>query len=247
MLHSLKDHPFAVTAELERTVVLSYAVPCDELRPLVPSFLEIDAFQEQWGFVAVAIVHTKGLRPSGFPKWLGNDFWLVGYRVFVRYRNAKGKRLRGLYILGSETDKRRMVKLGNLFTHYKYTYRPLDVTTTGHRTGIRSIDNATYVGYDDDPHSAASLPATSVFADWSEARRFVGPLPFTFSHDAKNNRVLIVEGERADWVPRPVTVFSHSFSFLDKLPVTAPRLSNAFVIDHVPYTWKRGELETLTS
>ncbi len=245
MFAALKNHPFAVSAELVRTVVLSYAVPRDQLLPLLPPFLEIDDFQDQWGFVAVAIVKTKALRPAGLPGWLGNDFHLVGYRVFVRYRNAKGKRLRGLYILGSQTDKRRMVLLGNVFTHYKYTHRPLVVTTEGHRTRITSTDGTSDLVIEDDPHHTPSLPATSVFQDWSEARRFVGPLPFTFSHDAPNDRVLIVEGQRSHWVPRPITVLSHSFSFLDKLPLPAPRLSNAFIIEHVPYGWKRGTLEPI--
>ncbi len=71
--------------------------------------------------MAVAMVQTKGLRPKGFPAFLGNDFFLIGYRVFVRYTNSAGKRLRGLYILKSETDKKKMQVLGNIFTHYNYT------------------------------------------------------------------------------------------------------------------------------
>lgn len=245
ILHGLKNHPFAVKADLERTLVLSYAVPCDELRALLPSFLEVDAFQDRWGFVAVAIVQTKALRPASFPRWLGNDFWLIGYRIFVRYHNARGKRLRGLYILGSETDQRRMVHLGNLFTHYRYTYRPMSAGTTGHRTRISSTDDALSLEFEDDPLQPATLPAGSVFADWTEARRFVGPLPFTFGHDARTNSVLIVEGKRLDWVPRPVHVIAQTFPFLGQMPITAPRLSNAFAIDHVPYAWKRGILEPL--
>ena len=245
MFSALKDHPFAVSAELERTVVLSYAVPCEELRPLVPSFLELDVFQEHFGFVAVALVRTEHLRPAGFPRWLGNDFWLVGYRVFVRYRSTSGKRLRGLYILGSETDSARMVTLGNLFTRYKYTKRPIEMRTEAMRTTIRSSSDGMELRYVDDPAVSAQLPHMSIFADWSEARRFIGPLPFTFSHDAEKRRVLIVEGQRSDWVPRPITVEHHHFPLLDRLPFTAPRLSNAFVIDHVPYGWKRGVHEPL--
>ena len=54
------------------------------------------------------MVQTKELRPKGFPKFMGNDFFLIGYRVFVRYTNNAGKNLRGLYILKSETDKTKM-------------------------------------------------------------------------------------------------------------------------------------------
>lgn len=243
MLRWLKDHPFAVSAELERTVVLSYAVPCEELRPLVPTFLELDVFQERFGFVAVALVRTKDLRPAGFPRWLGNDFWLVGYRVFVRYRTSRGKRLRGLYILGSETDSARMVALGNLFTRYKYSQRPIEMRTEGMWTTISSSTDGMELRYVDDPAASVQLPRSSIFADWNQARRFVGPLPFTFSHDVEKQRVLIVEGQRSDWVPRPIKVEHHHFPFLERLPFASPRLSNAFVIDHVPYGWKRGDHE----
>ena len=66
------------------------------------------------------MVQTKYLRPKGFPKFMGNDFFLAGYRIFVRYTTNAGKRYRGLYILKSETDKKKMTFNRNIFTHYKY-------------------------------------------------------------------------------------------------------------------------------
>ena len=69
----------------------------------------------------VAMVQTRELRPKGLPKFRGNSFFLIGYRIFVRYINKAGKRLRGLYILKSETDKKKMEWLGNIFTHYNYS------------------------------------------------------------------------------------------------------------------------------
>lgn len=85
----------------------------------MPEPLEIDAF-EDFGFLTVALVWTRGLRPAALPRWLGQDFFLAGYRVFVKLRDEKGRHLRGLKILRSETDKRRMVWSGNLLTHYAY-------------------------------------------------------------------------------------------------------------------------------
>ena len=87
---------------------MTFAVPKEQLRGLIPECLELDTFQDKWAFVAVAMVQTSGLRPNGFPKFMGNDFFLIGYRIFVRFTNEKGKRLRGLYIIKSETNKRKM-------------------------------------------------------------------------------------------------------------------------------------------
>jgi uncharacterized protein YqjF (DUF2071 family) len=121
MLNFLKNHPFAVEAFFESSTVLTFAVAKEQLQNLIPECLELDTFNDKYGFIAVAMVQTKELRPKGFPKFLGNDFFLIGYRVFVRYTSQNGKRLRGLYILKSETNKKKMEFLGNIFTKYSYT------------------------------------------------------------------------------------------------------------------------------
>ena len=100
----LRRHPFPVVAWFERVVAVSFAFPEDTLRSLVPRGLEIDAY-EGFGFVTIAMVWTKNLRPAGFPAFLGQDFFLAGYRVFTRLNDGT-RRLRGLRILRSETDQR---------------------------------------------------------------------------------------------------------------------------------------------
>src|SRR6185295_13091054 len=106
MLSFLKNHPFAVEAFFDSSLVLTFAVPKEGLEYLIPECLELDTFNNQFGFIAIAMVQTKKLRPRGFPKFLGNDFFLIGYRIFVRYSNSTGKKLRGLYIIKSETNKK---------------------------------------------------------------------------------------------------------------------------------------------
>src|SRR5580765_8956542 len=118
-LQHLRRHPFPVVAWFDRVIAVSYAFPEAVLRPLVPSGLEIDVY-DGLGFITVALVWTRRLRPAGCPAFLGQDFFLAGYRVFTRLRDASGRRLRGLKIVRSETAKRRMVSAGNLFTRYCY-------------------------------------------------------------------------------------------------------------------------------
>src|SRR5436190_24146640 len=112
MIAFLKNHPFAVEAFFENSLVLTYCVPKEELQPLLPPCLTPDTLHDRWAFIAVALVQTQGLRPKGFPGFMGNDFFLVGYRIFVRYTNTAGKNLRGLYIIGSQTDKDQMTFWG---------------------------------------------------------------------------------------------------------------------------------------
>ena len=236
----LKNHPFAVEAFFESSLVFTFAVPKEDLLPLIPECLSLDTFQE-WGFVAVAMVQTTRLRPKGFPAWLGNSFFLIGYRVFVRYTNQAQKRLRGLYILKTETDKKSMEWLGNTFTHYRYATTDIKQSTENNRLTITSKKSDFNVAIAH--HEQVALPEHSPFADWKEARRFAGPLPFTFSYLPKRQEVLIVESVRQHWKPAPVEVVAHRFSFVENLPVTKAILASAFVIHQVPYYWKKGKIE----
>jgi uncharacterized protein YqjF (DUF2071 family) len=238
----LKDHPFAVEAHFKRSIVLTFAVPKTDLQDLIPECLALDTYDDKWGFLAIALVQIKDLRPKGFPAFLGNDFFLIGYRVFVRYTNRAGKRLRGLYILKSETDKRKMEFFGNVFTHYHYTttditqtHRGREIETSSERSDFRfTVDLA-----DDN----VSLPPESPFPDWKTARRYAGPLPFTFTFNSATQEVLIIEGVRQDWKPEPVHVSEYRFAFLDNLNLKNPVLANAFAITDIPYYWKKGKKE----
>ncbi|WP_304344588.1 DUF2071 domain-containing protein [Chryseobacterium koreense] len=242
MLSFLKNHPFAVEAYFESSLVLTFAVPKEQLQNLIPECLQLDTFQDKWAFVAVAMVQTKGLRPKGFPKFMGNDFFLTGYRVFVRYTNQAGKSLRGLYILKSETDKKKMEFFGNIFTHYNYTTTDIKKNEKQRTKEISSIKSKFKTTIEKTDEQIA-LPEHSPFADWKEARRFAGPLPFTFTYNQETKEVLIIEGVRQNWTPTPVKVMDYNFDFLSTIKLENPVLANAFIIKNIPYYWKRGKKE----
>jgi uncharacterized protein YqjF (DUF2071 family) len=242
MLSFLKNHPFAVEAFFDSSTVLTFAVPKEQLQNLIPECLQLDTFQDKWAFVAVAIVQTKELRPKGFPKFMGNDFFLIGYRVFVRYTSNKGKNLRGLYILKSETDKKKMEFMGNIFTHYNYTTTDINQSETDGTNELSSLKSNFKLKLDL-TEKEISLPENSPFADWKEARRYAGPLPFTFTYNQETKEVLIIEGVRQNWTPNPVKVIDYEFEFLDTLKLQNPILANAFVIRNIPYQWKKGKIE----
>ena len=243
MLSFLKNHPFAVEAFFESSLVLTFAVPEDQIRHLIPECLELDTFQHKWAFIAVAMVQTKDLRPKGFPKMLGNDFFLIGYRVFVRFNNLAGKSLRGLYILKSETDKKKMEFFGNIFTHYNYTTTDINQNTQEETIQINSHKSGFYIKAEESENENISLPVGSPFADWNEARKFAGPLPFTFTYNQATKEVLIIEGVRQNWKPMPIKVIDHHFNYINNLNLSNVRLANAFIIRNIPYYWKKGKIE----
>ncbi|MFD1552955.1 hypothetical protein DNU06_15875 [Putridiphycobacter roseus] len=238
----LKNHPFAVEAFFERSLVLTFAIPKEQLIDLIPECLELDTFQDKWAFIAIAMVQTKGLRPKGFPKFMGNNFFLIGYRIFVRYKNKDGKSLRGLYIIKSETDKKKMEFLGNIFTHYNYTTTDIKESFDNSFTTISSKNSNFHLTFDQ-PESEVSLPQNSPFVDWKDARKFAGPLPHTFTYNEEKKSILIIQGVRQNWKPVPVKVINYKFDFLNKLDLHGSVLANAFIIKNIPYYWKKGRIE----
>lgn len=239
---TFKNHPFAVNAFFEHSLVITFAIPKTQVAGIIPECLELDLLRNEWAFLAVAMVQTKNLRPAGFPKWMGNDFFLIGYRIFVRYHTCSGKRLRGLYILQSETDSHKMTFLGNIFTHYTYSTTDISVVVDDKSRTVRSRKSAFEIAIEHCPDDAP-LPADSPFADWQEARKFAGPLPYTFGYDKIKKEVVIVEGVRRSWKPVPVMVNSYSVGFIDRLDLSPAVLASAFEVSNIPYHWKKGRVE----
>ena len=245
LLRYLRRHPFPVVAQFERVVAVSFAFPEAILRSMVPNALEIDTY-EGLGFLTVAMVWTNKLRPADFPEVFGQDFFLAGYRVFTRLREASGRRLRGLNILRSETDKRRMVWSGNLLTRYHYRHVHVRIEETGSETRVETTlgdGTRTLALTFGSPEETVSLPEGSPFRDWHTARLFAGPMPFTFSAE-DDGRFVVIEGSRQNWVPRPVPVKDWHVSLFDEPPLhgTKPILANAFTVEDVAYRWEKGRI-----
>jgi hypothetical protein len=89
-----------------------------------------------------------------------------------------------------------------------------------------------------DNHTGAARSLS--IKDWKEARRFVRPLPFTFTYNRDRKEVLIIEGVREDWAPKPVKVIESIVGFLDTLRLDGVVLANTFVINNIRCYREKG-------
>jgi hypothetical protein len=249
MFYQLKRHPIPVQAFFRQSLVLTYALPQNVLLPLLPPGLELDIFKD-FGFLAIAMVQTERLRPFFLPRGFGQDFFLTGYRIFTRFRISGGHTLRGLRILRSDTNRRLMIAFGNLLTHYAYRLASVTVSATEDQLEVETKTpeaeaDLHVIAKTDRP--AGELPIGSPFADFHQARLFAGPLPFTFDYEPQTHSIVIIEGVRKKWSPKPVHVEVLKNTFLEHGPFgdTHPLLANAFHIENVDYRWKRGVREKL--
>ncbi len=251
MLYLFRRHPFRVVAHFDFSLAATFAYPKELLISLLPPGLQLDEY-EGYGFVAVALVQVRKLRPAVLPAIFGNDFFLAGYRIFTQFRTWQGRRLRGLYILRSDADKQVMVTLGSLMTHYCYSKSRITARATSGALTI-SIQTPNAVAdldlVADVSHLADHLPEGSPFPDWRQARLFAGPLPFTFSYEPETNSMILVEGRRQAWTPQPVAIDIKRAKFFDAAPFNQARpiLANAFIVRDVPYHWERGIREPITA
>jgi hypothetical protein len=238
MGYRLRRHPFDVSAHFRHSLVLAYALPASALEPLLPPTLEPDRHGDL-GFVAAAFVQTENLRPSFLPSAFGLDFLLGGYRIFVRVAGRPS--LRSLYIMRSDTDRRLLTFVGNALTSYRY--RTVDPTC---RREDGLLEVLVRPGVDitaDLNRRPAPLPTGSPFTCVAEARRFAGPLPYTFHHEPETGRLLSVRGVRTSWNPEPVSVQVRELAFFaaDRFGIE-PTLANAFYVGDIDYRWERGAL-----
>ena len=233
--------------------MLTYALPQSVLKPLMPPGLQLDSFGE-FGFLAIALVQTEGLRVLGAPRVLGQNFFLSGYRIFARFTTHEGRNLRGLRILRSDTNRASMVAGGNLLTHYHYRKARFDwrasadaldiqITTPLADDGRGEADLSLHAKLGE----GATLPVGSPFASLEEARHFAGPLPFTFDYERETHSIVVIKGVRKKWDPQLVEVEVRRCTFLEREPFLSanPILANAFHIADVPYRWEKGRLEPL--
>jgi|HubBroStandDraft_3_1064219.scaffolds.fasta_scaffold12939_5 hypothetical protein len=243
--HLLQRHPIPMTCHFDHGLVITWALPAECLKPLVPPGLDLDTYDGHWGFVVIAVVQTRRLRPTFLPAWAGRDYALTGYRIFVKHQNRPGRTRRGLHILRSDTDKRSMKLGGNLLTHYRYRLADIDVTPAENRLAVRiatpdaAADLHVVVHLAGEP---AALPPGSPFRSDADARRFAGPLPWTFDYEPQTRSIVMIHGRRSRWQPRQVAVDVKTCSFIEQAPFgkAGPRLASAFHIADLDYRWDRG-------
>ncbi len=252
-LYRLKRHPFKIQAYFDFSLAVSFAYPVEVLAPLLPPGLSLDTHsknEKTYAFLTIAMVKVRQLRPAPLPAQLGQNFFLTGYRLFVKYRSKAGKTLRGLYILRSDSNKQLMTIMGSLLSHYSYNDIQLTEFEDSHTLNLSIKTPKSLADLDlsvDLTQTPIVPPQHSPFTDLQTARRFAGPMPYTFSYEPQTHSIVMIEGRRQHWQPQNVAVDIQQATYLEQAPFNQvePLLANAFMVRDVPYMWQRGTVEKL--
>lgn len=130
---------------------------------------------------------------------------------------------------------------GNIFTHYNYKTRDINYSQEEDLLHIQSSKSQLDVIINDKKEEV-DLPLNSPFDDWKTARRFTGPLPFTFTYNETKKEVLIIERVRQNWKPQPIEIKKAEIGFLKEKGFQNIHLANAFKVSNIPYYWKKERL-----
>lgn len=236
----MRPLPFGIKTWFEYFIVLIYSVDKEKAEAMLPYPLVHEEHNGK-ALMAAAFVKSKNFRPFFLPAFAGTSFNLVGYRHMAAYTKADGKTIRGLKIIQSGTNKKWMQRGGNELTQYKFRYNPIVIENTNGDITIKG-DGVNILAREAPPEQEIPLPENSIFENWKYARKYGGPLLYTFEVEPENKSVIITEGSRNHWQPRPVHVLQADVDFFKNSPYAEmnPELSAAYLVKDIPYSWKKA-------
>ena len=142
-----------------------------------------------------------------------------------------------------------MVWGGNLLTNYQNRLCTADVHFSDGtlHVRVRSRDRQADIDLTAHVNRDADVPDRGIFSTWKEARRFAGPLPYTFDYEKETHSIVRIRGVRQNWNPRPVAVEVREITML-RAPMfqgATGVFAGAFHTSGIDYRWERGILEPL--
>jgi hypothetical protein len=236
----MRPLPFAIKTWFDCFIVLIYSVDKEKAGALLPYPL---IHEEHGGkaLMAAAFVKSKKFRPAFLPAFMGTSFNLVGYRHMASYQRSDGKKIRGLKIIQSGTNRKFMQLGGNELTQYKFNYNPIVIENNNGNISMQG-DGVKIIAKENLSDTEIPLPANSIFESWTHARKYGGPLLYTFEVEPASKTVIITEGSRKHWQPRPVEIIEADIDFFKQSPYAEmnPVLSAAYLVKNIPYSWKKA-------
>ncbi len=247
VLTPLQRHPIPLQAHFRHSLVVIWAYPPEVLTAFLVPGLELDTSTDAAGttsaFAAVALVELDQLRPGRLPFSGAGVQVMAGYRVFCRMRTDQGTMIRGVRVLGSQSSSWLSTGGANLTTRYHYRTVRAQVSADDDR--LRFMITSTDGSADVDLTAALDdhrRPDDSPFDDDAAARRFAGPVPYTFAPDPEG--IVVVKSTEPTWTPTPVRVDVTAATFFDhgEFAGVPRRLAAAFHAADQDYGWHAGRL-----
>jgi hypothetical protein len=232
-------NPFTVQGKIEHCWLFTWRTPIAAAATFLPAPLELVTHGD-FAFWNVVICRINGMRPKGFPRFCGFNYWHIAYRLHAKVRLADNRTIEGLYFVRSDCDRRLMSLVGNCLTDFRF-----------HPAAVRVANTVGIVQAEIDTESASArvhldlekpgkLSPGSPFASVDEAAAFLKYKPFALAPTASGAvNVLAVHRAESAWRHRIVHVGHSEWEFFRGKDAT-PEI--CFAVDPIEYEWRRGEV-----
>ena len=231
-----------MVGRLTDCVLLAYRTPAAAVARLLPSGLEL-VTHGQWAFWNIVACRVEAMRPTFFPRWMGNSYLHVAYRLYVR-AHVQAEVLDGLYFVRSDCDNLPVCVLGNCATDFRFHKaviglsvgdETVSLSASGTRDGAGDVELRACL-------REATLASESCFESYALARQFLKYRPIALCPDRRGRRVNVAEVFRDEsaWRESPLSVSEARWGFFDHFAQHDTHLELATRMEPLDYRWQLG-------
>ncbi len=227
---------FPMQAQMARCFLFVLQTPEKAVASFLPPEINLIT-RNGFAFWNVVVCRIEGMRPKGFPAWLGVNYWHVAYRLYVRKTTKEGPILEGLYFVRSDCDDRILAAAGRILTDFQFNLAKISFED-GAEARIRVESPRAPMEVILDRSEAPVLAEYSAFGSLDEAARELKYKPRAIipRADGRVDVVGIVRNEEA-WRSRLISARKAEFGFFKGMPV---RWELGYEVEPIFYQWKRA-------
>ncbi|GAC1475299.1 MAG: DUF2071 domain-containing protein [Isosphaeraceae bacterium] len=223
---------------IERRILVNYRVDAEVLASTLPAPFRPKLHRGQ-GMAGICLIRLRGVRPKGFPSWLGVSSENAAHRTAVEW-DENGTVREGVYIRRRDTSSRLNALAGGrvfpgIHSHARFTVQE---TESHFEVALRSDDGGASLSLVGDRTS--DFPSSSVFGSLAEASAFfqAGSLGYSATPDPRRFQGLELSCERWHVEPLAVTsVHSHFFDDRALFPAGSVAFDCALLMRGIEHEW----------
>jgi hypothetical protein len=223
---------------IERRILVNYRIDPQVLAALLPSPFE-PKIVRGYAMAGICLIRLSGVRPVGWPKWLGISSENAAHRAAVEW-DERGQRREGVFIRRRDSNSWLNSAAGGRLFPGVHHHARFDVRERGDdfHVALRSDDGATSVSVTG--RASDRLPANSVFASLEEASAFFQAGSLGYSPDKSGQRFQGLELQCRQWQMEPLACESVSSSWFDDpalFPAGSAEFDCALLMRGIEHQW----------
>ena len=227
---------------IERRILVNFSVDPTALARVIPAPFRPKLVHGK-GMAGVCLIRLAHIRPKYFPAFVGISSENAAHRIAVEWER-NGQPCEGVFIPRRDTSSQlNTLAGGRLFPgmHHHARFEVFEQDDR-YRIALNSDDGQTHLRIEG--HTAAELPATSVFRNLKEASEFFERGSLGYSVTAKDGEYDGLELRSFNWKVQPLAIEKVESSFFDdraRFPDGSVSFDSALLMSGIDHEWHGRE------